>query len=319
MEKNTKEYRGRNIAGAYKKMEALPEKLLQCIGAYSGLMEKETKRHNTAVKEIQEAYDSRKKAVEKQKKDACGEAEYARKVVLSQLKDIEDKRKSSDEAYKSAYQRVLKSGSSKKPVIGVISKRVLLEVNEREQEDLKNFKRVYGKLVDQENRICSEKIGEAERIYQWQYAEETSAYSQKLDLENKRAEEAKKEIYEKAEKMVADLQPEKLKSMYAMLQANIPAQMNFTAAPEMPAAIEVGYIEADTDEWERFPHAAPLIRLVRDTFSRMRLQHITERRYFVFRLEGLLKIPILISLLHMMKRDAGAPWNICGRSRCACL
>lgn len=267
MEKNTKEYRGRNIAGAYKKMEALPEKLLQCIGAYSGLMEKETKRHNTAVKEIQEAYDSRKKAVEKQKKDACGEAEYARKVVLSQLKDIEDKRKSSDEAYKSAYQRVLKSGSSKKPVIGVISKRVLLEVNEREQEDLKNFKRVYGKLVDQENRICSEKIGEAERIYQWQYAEETSAYSQKLDLENKRAEEAKKEIYEKAEKMVADLQPEKLKSIYAMLQANIPAQMNFTAAPEMPAAIEVGYIEADTDEWERFPHAAPLIRLVRDTFS----------------------------------------------------
>ena len=267
MEEKTKIHTETSVEDAYREMEALPGKLFACIKAYDEEAEKELGRHQKVMDKLREAYDTKKAALKKQKEDARAEAEYAKKTVFSQLDEIAQKMKTADDAYRSIYRKMSKSGFFKKPALGIISKQVLLKVHERERNDLKRFEDTRKRLADQEERICSEKIKAAKSAYGQHLSEMTLEFSTKLDMENLKTEGKKAKLFEKGKNMVAGFSPDRLKSLYTMLQINIPAQMNYTAAQEMPTAIEMGYMEVDVDKWEHYPFAEPLADLIKEAFS----------------------------------------------------
>ena len=62
------------------------------------------------------------------------------------------------------------------------------------------------------------------------------------------------------------LLPETLREMYDILQTNIPSAMNYTAAEQMPAAVEMGYLNLDFDVWRQIPYAEPMLELIQKPF-----------------------------------------------------
>lgn len=261
--KNTK----RAIDDAYKKMEMLPGQLLHCVEVYSDQAQKETMRHEKVLRQIEEDYAKKKKTAETRKNDVYAEARYALKTVTTQLKELRSSMENSEQAYQTVFDRVSKNGDAKRPVIGATSEQVLQKINKRKNRVTKQFEKIYKGLEEQESKICADRISEADGIYKYQISEIIAEHKRNLDSENQNTKKLMADIFEKAKRMIAALQPETLREMYDILQMNIPAQSNFTAATEMPTAVEMGYIEIDMEEWERFPLSSPVINLIKDTFS----------------------------------------------------
>ncbi len=269
MDKKEKENKNLKIEieSAYEKMEMLPGQLLHCIKTYSDLAQKEVDRHEQALQKIEENYMKKKKNTEKQKDDMYREAEYALSSTVSQLEKLKKDMKEAKQAYSAVFDKVSKDKNAKRPVIGAASDRVLARINERKTGASRKFNEIFKKLEEQEKEICEERLQEADQVYKQQISKGAEEYKRSLDVENQTTNRKMGDIFEQVKKMIGNLHPEELHGMYDLLQTNIPAQNNFTAAAKMPTSVEMGYIAVNTGEWKNFPMAEPMISLIKDTFS----------------------------------------------------
>ena len=86
-------------------------------------------------------------------------------------------------------------------------------------------------------------------------------------MENLKNKKSVEQIFSSSKSALLSLLPETLREMYDILQTNIPSAMNYTAAEQMPAAVEMGYLNLDFDVWRQIPYAEPMLELIRETFS----------------------------------------------------
>ena len=259
--------RNKEIVTAYNAMESLPEQLAFLLKNYSEQTEKENERHGLKISEIELGFTTKKEVIETQKKNACSEAESAKQTIMVQLQELKDQAGNSSKEYEDAVDSLPKSRISFIPDIGNGLTQVMHKIQEKEDRTLQEFKRAQERIIEQENRIFTEKIHNINRTYDNQLSTATKEYSKDLNTENRKTKEILEIIYDTSKKSLLSLDPERLRSMYEVLQTNIPATKNFSAENQMPVAIEMGYLCFEFDEWRKIPNVEPIIELIRENFS----------------------------------------------------
>ncbi len=262
-----KDNRNEEIKTAYQHMELLPGQLSFLLSNYSEQVKKETERHNKEISKIEQEFREKKNGIEVQKKNSCAEAYSAHQTILSQLKEMKEKAAVADAEYRNEVDLLPKTRTNGTLAIGKELTQVLQQIQAKQAADMRLFKSAYARIMKQEEQIYSEKIQNAESIRDSQITAATKAYSTALDMENLKNKKSVEQIFSSSKSALLSLLPETLREMYDILQTNIPSAMNYTAAEQMPAAVEMGYLNLDFDVWRQIPYAEPMLELIRETFS----------------------------------------------------
>lgn len=267
MEERIENTKNKNVAAAYQQMERLPGQLSFILNNYSRQVQKETERHDYEIIELERAYRTKKDGIEKQKTRTCFEADENREITLTQLGELKERKEQSDADYENALRLVPKSRKKEEFALGKGLTQVLQKIQAKQGKNQQEFETAYARVIELEKRICDEAKRNANQLHDTQLSAATEEFSKELKDKNQKSKECMEAIYDSAKKMLLDLKPENLHIMYDMLQTNIPAVMNFTTAKEMPAAIEMGYLGLDFDDWRKISHVEPMLELIREHFS----------------------------------------------------
>lgn len=253
------------IINAYKSMEKLPGQLYDCVQNYSERVKKENARHNQVLSDIQRDFNTKKTALDRKKQVDYGTADNARQTVVKQLQEMRAQLNAANNAYNNAINSLPQFPKLGKAAVGGVLGEALQRIVNRHNVDLQGFENTYNQLLSQENRIYSEKISEIDKAHGVQLSAATDNYTSRMERENQNTKKIQEEILEEMEQNILNLQPDRVRELYEMLQTNIPRVMNYEAAKQMPSAVEIGYIDVDIDQWRR--EGDIVVELIRDNFS----------------------------------------------------
>ena len=235
------------IMEAYQEMEALPAFLTSVIENHRTKLGAEIDQYERNCSAKRTWLEQQKREIRENLDKKVKQAEIDRNTILSQLTELEQEARRAGAAYQNALDQLPKVRGGKALAIGSDLAKVIELIQVRRDEDEMSIHESLGRLRAQENAIYDEKVASAQSDHNAQLIAATSEYESYIRVQDDELKQKRTDLFEDAQEVVFRRSPSGHRRMYDLLQANIPASMNFIPAEQTPETMEMGHLELDLD------------------------------------------------------------------------